>query len=757
MKVSMKTAALVMAAVISASAMPINTGITAYAAVSAASSAETEGLKAAISDVKKLIEIPSALKEFDYETKTSYGMTFYKLKWYREKTVQRDNGTTYKTVPESITVEYHGGMLTDYYYYNEKDSGYTTPSFAKLSSDEQQQYAEKYLKQLVPNLKGNAVIERSTSNYSLTYKNVTYNINRIENGISVKRNHGQITIDRDTGKLISFKLNWWNDAQLPDSSKKLSVSEVSEIFKQRKGLKAYYSMFSKRNYDSKTGTYTNEKFILPVYAPKNDGENEIDALTGEFTSIYNDMKKYSYTDAYTWDTGDGGGYMEEGEEDVCDEDFSEAELSAIDKESSYISAKKALEIIKSDGIIKFNDGLIQKSRSLTQYENTKGETKAALLFSYTYTTSDKTKDSVYLNVLMDAETGEIIQFSKTYAYGKESPTKNTTTVKHADAVKKADAAAKHFLGDKASEYKLTECSTIYKDSTSQILTYTRYVNGLPTDFDHINITVDSLGEVLNFDYTYHDMKFPEAKLVSEDTAYEKLFAHMKPDLYYTGFLDLKFKSHTYLTYEFDDNYIINALTGERINYSGDPYYTDEKQEEAVEIKYTDISGYKYEKEINTLLDYGIFITKDSVLAPDEDITIGQFIDLCEDAYDIYLNRLYPSTSKWDAEKGVYVTVPNPKLNEKLTREELAKIYVEFYTNSSDAAKIKGIYKQPYSDVSESSTYCGYIAIAKGMGFISQTADKYHPTEGISKGECLKTAYDFLCGSSKEKKLYNIIG
>ena len=56
------------------------------------------------------------------------------------------------------------------------------------------------------------------------------------------------------------------------------------------------------------------------------------------------------------------------------------------------------------------------------------------------------------------------------------------------------------------------------------------MNGLPTTFEDMSIKVGSRDEVLSFKYTYHDIKFPEAKLVGEDAAYKKLFENMKTDL-----------------------------------------------------------------------------------------------------------------------------------------------------------------------------------------------------------------------------------
>lgn len=82
-----------------------------------------------------------------------------------------------------------------------------------------------------------------------------------------------------------------------------------------------------------------------------------------------------------------------------------------------------------------------------------------------------------------------------------------------------------------------------KDTTEATFGYTRYVNNLPAVFDTMSVRVDSRGEVLGFNYNYHEIEFPAANLVSEEEAYRKLFEHMKPNLYYTGFNDLQLKAY----------------------------------------------------------------------------------------------------------------------------------------------------------------------------------------------------------------------
>lgn len=731
--------------------------------------AETTAMRNAILDIKKRVTIPQSLDKFKYETKTEYETTYYQFAWYH---VDESDGRSYDydsydidyaldKADEYVTVEYYNGFISSYEYWG-KESGSSKPSFAKLSAKEQDDLAKKYLYQLNPNLKGNPVIERTSSEMNLFGNTVAYRISRKESGIDFGSNYGSITIDRDTGELLKYSLKWWSDAKLPDASKKLSVKEVSDIYASRKPLEAYYDIFTKYEYNAETDERTYTPYVLAVYEPTVSGENEIDALTGKYTSLYDDREKFSYTDAYNWNGYDSDDVAyapsEYDDEDLDDDDdyLSDAEKEALEKENKYLSYEEALKIIKADEYIVFNKELVLKSNTISSYTDDYGVSRPSRYLHFEFTSSDETKDDIYLNVNLDAYSGKIINFSKAYDYGDKSKNKNETVLNEKTALAVAGKAAKHFIGDKAEEYRYNNNVKPTKYTTEATFSYTRYVNDLPTAFDYINVDVDSRGEVLGFSYKYHEIEFPEANLVTEEEAYKKLFEHMKPNLYYTGFTDLQLASHVYLTYEFEPNYLINAVTGERITSRGEPYYTAEKESEPQkEAKlYTDIKGHKYEKEITTLFEYGIRITDSETLDPDGAITIGEFAELCYAAHRTSISGLYPNERKYNEETGRYEYFENPMLKKKLTRGELAKIYV--YTYAKDcfaAADIKGIYASPYKDVPQDNPYCGYIAIAKAKGLIAD-GEEFGYNKTLSRGKCLKAFYDYIA-SDEEKKLYEI--
>ncbi|MGN0697100.1 MAG: YcdB/YcdC domain-containing protein [Oscillospiraceae bacterium] len=751
-KIQKQIISVVMAAAMIFSAVPAGEGIgIAAAAAESGSTAGAEALKKAIIDVKKRIDIPAELDDFAYEIETRYETDYFLLQWYH---VDENGGITryindecIDNVTKAITVEYYDGLITFYNNFDSDFSASVKPGFAKLSVDEQQKRAEENFKRLNPDLKGTAVFERKANDNGLSSATVSYTIKRTENGIDVDNNEGSMSIDRDTGEVLNMYLTWYADGgEFADASRKISVDEANALYKQRKGLYASYKYFENSEYNPETEQWETERFILPVYRPVNVGENEIDAISGKYTSYYDDREKYSYIESYEWngcyDEFDlsGSVFSAAGLEEVGmknEKALTEAELQAIDNESSFISKEKAIELIKKDKYILLNDELVFRSKSIGSYTDENDREHYVLNISFSYTpNSDK---DIYLDVKMDAYTGDIIAYNKSYLNYYDGQPVDIKT-----AEKAAEAAMKQYLGGLAEQYKLIHKEYDKQPDEYVHVEFVREVNGLETDFDYVDIKVDFNGEVTGFNYSYHDMDFPEPELVSEDTAYEMLFENMAPQLKYTGFTDKQMRSHTYLTYIYDSSFVLNALTGERINFfSGKAYYTDEAPAEEKPMTYSDINGYKYEKEISTLLAYGICIrTENGRLAPDENITVGEFYDLTGELFGV-------SLPYFESEEEL-----NAYRSKTLTYAELAKLYVLNYTGCGEAAEIKGIYRSPFPDIPETHAYCGYIAIAKAQGMADGNDGKFSPNKGISKGRCLKLLYDYIA-QDEDMKLYEI--
>ncbi len=64
---------------------------------------------------------------------------------------------------------------------------------------------------------------------------------------------------------------------------------------------------------------------------------------------------------------------------------------------------------------------------------------------FEFTTADETKDCIYLDVTLDAYSGKIIYFYKSYSYGDKSKNKNETPLDKKKSLDLAEKAASTYM------------------------------------------------------------------------------------------------------------------------------------------------------------------------------------------------------------------------------------------------------------------------------------------------------------------------
>lgn len=722
-----------------------------------------ENLPKVIADIRRRVDIPAGAKDYEWESELWRENISYSITWKDPKN------------REELTVYYWNGLI---YGYKDTSVYSLKPTLVKLRPEEQEELARAYIYKLNPNLKGDIVLERVSDYYRL-WGNVTFNITRREQGLDVADNCGTITINRDSGELRSLTLTeWWAGAEFADSKKALTRDEIYDIYTSRFPQTAEYELYSSYKYDSEKDVRTYKIFTLPLYKSsniENSGENVLDAFSGEYTDYYKDIKEISYSEPYDWDylfNMCGGG----GPEDydiITEATGGEKEAFNASKEGQErISGERALEIVKDDGFIKLDSSLSLVKDELKYDRDEKNDVRLLRCLKFERKAKHNRADSVYLTVYLDAYTGKIIKLDKSYDYGENSKTRNTTPIDEKSAVKIAKEAMNHFMGEWGREYKFEgniagigtsredmDGCTLTPEDNGAAVEFVRYVNGLPARFDKVYITVDSRGEVLGFDYSYTDIDFPKGKVLSQREAFGKVFEKDPPKFYYKGFTDTGTKPHTYLVYSFDESYYVNAITGERCTEWGKPYYT-EKTPNKKQDYYTDVSGHKYEKEIKELYKYGARFGNDEKLRPDDPITIVEFEELCNisgvaEGFEASWSA-YGDIEVTDPETGETHYEENPRINSNLTYGELTRIFVNYYGYENgypidDPSR----YKQPYKNVTRDNPNYIYIAFAKEKGYIKSGVN-FDYDRTITRGECMKLFYDYIASSEEYKPLYKII-
>ena len=745
-----KTAALIMAVMMTGTAIPASVSAEPGGTVSTESNESDKALREALTIVKKRVTIPSELSEFYYNNAEEYGTKAFNFTWNTP-----DDAKTYKQLNISIV----GNIIVSYELYDSGDESEKNGfGFAKLSEKKILQKAKEHLKRLDPSIGDNARLE--LGHVSLYTNTASVTIERYETGVPVKNNYGEMYLNKNTGELQYFSLAWADNAKFPDSKNAKTVAEIQQDFKKLCKLTPYYVI--NKNW------YTGEVTANIVYDP--DFPSEIDAFTGKKSTIWEDMRNaegkrlssilYGITDDYD-DASSYAGVADDGDDDSM---FTEEELKKIQQEESLLTKEQVFELLKNDKIVALTDDyevskysvssrkeypvVLDNERGIAYSDKSKEEEN--FYVSVTYKVKDAVKDkfkgykTVY--VYLNAGTGEIISMEK-WGLAGELP---RLDVKKSAAA--ADEAAKAFDGDIFHEYNANEGNSapvqvwtntiLAKDGqtveteryeTYRTFGYSRYVNGIQVYGDGIYVEVDSNGVVTEYSSTYTEAVFPSADILTPDQALDKLFKQQKFHYYYDGWVGKDGSIHTYLIYRMDGFYL-NAKTGELSGWSGVPVKKDETSDG--EVKYTDIKGIPQEQAILTLQKYNIVLTTDSKFDPTGDITEYEFRNLLIKALEVDANDS-------DIDKNVMKETA-------LTREGAAVIYTRCY-DTGGITNIRGIFKPPYSDVKSSDKNAGAITVAYSRGFFGKGNGKFNGSKKITRAEAMQMIYDhilLLSGQSK---------
>ena len=737
-----KTAALVMAAMLAGSAVPMNIAALDYFGGSSTTSSESDvELQTALTTVKKRIDIPKELSEFNYSTSKSYGTKVFNLRWYAKE------GSTHY-----IDVTVVGNIITSYNEYDAEKSYYGNPSLAKLTDSQMLEKAKSYIAKLDPTIKDSVKVSMG-NNLSINSDKVTINFKRYENGIEVSGNGGRVTIHKNTGKLISFSTEWWDNAKFDDPSKAKSEKEIENIYKTLCTLTPYYKLTTDWN--------TKKVTAKIVYQP--DMTSEIDAFTGKESTIWEDMREAGGTRFYGY-----GNFMDAEESMDCDEapaegaadagsgvEFTKAELEKIQIDNSLITPEKAFEQLKKDKFVALTDDYVINSydiysedyydvRPLSNEDKTKKEEEKNFYLSINFTVKDTLKNNykgyrtVY--VQLNAKTGEILNLEKYSRSGGDLPKLDVAKTK---AI--ADSVAKTYSKNIISSYKAdksnSEPVSVWGDKkknyeTSRRFTYNRYENGIMVSGNNIYVTVDSDGTVTNYWCNHtENVNFPSADILSTDEAFEKLYEQKDFNCYYDGWITKDGQVKTYLIYRMDSFYL-NAKTGKLCLWNGDPIT---KSVSVRDIKYTDIKGIPQEAAILALQRHGASLSAEKTFKPNDYVEKNEFSALLGSLTGGY----------YYYEDVVAVEVPeeasqadSKKETQYMTREDAAVLF----TNSSGYGKIaelKGIFKTPFSDVKSSDKNIGSIAVAYSMGFMKGENGKFNGSKKITRAEAMQMIYDYI--------------
>lgn len=676
-----------------AALMAVSTGITVFA-----ENTEKSELETTLSMVKSRISVPEELTEFSYSTTKSGPITIYSFFWETPNDAEEYG---------FLSVNAYSSLISSYSKYDESYYKYDSDgALAKLSANELYTKATQAIKKLNPSLAKNIKIDKDSLSMNLNSNNASFTVYRVKNGVPIKNDTGRIIIDKNTGELFNFYINWHPKASFKSTKGALSQDEAWAKYAELIDIQPQYEIL----YDYTQKEYSSQL----VYTQTSYGE--INAYTGERSNFLADAF-YSNDDI----TFDEDCNESEAEDDVGGSLFTKQELEELSKDLPYGSEQAVINLVKENKYLTFTDNMSLEYDNL--YKKTIGKEPQ---YIYTASFSNTAKDDYFgvdevyavedleydsiekqspiddddyvsMTITLDAQTGEILDYNY---YDSKQTTKDSYNIAKADkkAAKVIKALAPTHTGEytnyisSENSFKQNDNSYAYYGSYHN---YSRVINGINVLGEDISITFNADMVLTNYSVTYHDVEFADIdNMLTAEQVMAKYRENNTLDLYYCAKTGKK-KTGTVLVYGCSQTVYADAFTGE-------PIYSWSTEE-------SDFSGITDAQLLNKakILDYnGIVIMRNGKKQSDA-MTQSEFTSLisCITSSSLYRLRgemVLPSGALFSNDAQL------------LTRADAMVLYASAACGSK-ITELQGIFKNPFTDVDDADKFLGCYAAAYALG------------------------------------------
>jgi hypothetical protein len=664
---------------------------------------DSKGLEQAILAAKKIITIPENYTDFTHNSSereiSGDKIRVWNLNW-GEKEVK--GGAISVSIGED-------GFL---YEYNKYTSDENSNGLAKVSKDQAQISAEKFLNNAIPEYIGQVKLVKNNSDYSQGEEyNFTYQ--KFVNEVPVNFTIINIGINKYSGEVTSF-----NDenqeikgAEYPNLEGVIEPAIAEKAYIEKVGIDLrYYSYYD----------YENKKINIFAGYSANNINNFIDAKTGQVASYSSDNQLYDGNKDYSSMNSSTNDLIKSNQE------LSKEEMDAIENIAHLIPKEKAESILREASDLITTDMKVSDVSLNKNY------------FDYGYTWNISF-DGAYGRV--DAKSGEVISL---HCYNYNNGEANVSISK-IDAQNIAESFLKKVSPTKFSQTKYKDMENpvlkigTLPEGNSFLFNFIRQVNGIEFSGNSLNVEIDKTkGKVIGYDNNWYDnVSFPDvSKAISKETAFNKIEELAGFSLQYT-MLD---KNKVGLVYNFvnmNDNYIIDPISGIRLDFTGKVYKENKLPE------YTDISGHWCEKIVKELLDNGYYIDGEK-FNPNMNITQINF-----------LKYIYsPIKNNYTDDEFYEMLIQNGVIkkeekapNSSVSYEDAAKFVIR-YLGYDKLALHPEIFNIPFKDSIEEG-YRGYAAMCYALNIIRGDKDgNFNGTHNISNAEASIIIYNLIKNNIK---------
>lgn len=630
---------------------------------------------------------------------------------------------------------------------------------ARITQEEGKKIAMDFVKKIAP--KEYKEVELSNYNpLTAKYDLVSYNFNfrRKINGIPFDGNSINVQVNGATSEVTSYNYTWDDNVKVPNKEDVISIDNAKKMLKDNTKMNLYY-----RAPSDKYGYYNKNLSTRLLYSPEYKEGYMVDASDGKVIS-YNpllDLKPIVKNLTQK--------EMEEFYKKAAPLKNFEKELN---REEAEKLASKVLKELYGNKVEVLGLNYREYSEEYRNY----GETMKSWTANYKIKDGNDYKENGG-NIEIDALNGAILNNYKFY-YPEDNNFQ--PKISQEKAYKKAiDLLAKYYP-DKIKDIKTEQVLYENKEyingkeipARRYYFNFPRVVSGITFQENNISISIDALtGEPVEMNSNWgKNITFPKPSgNISSEEAKELYMKKFVPELVYANInvsKDVnKPKLETKLVYKLlpVDNYgefmSIDAFTGRYLDYTG------EEIDDNIKAFREKIKGNKYEKELIILSNNAILDTKNFEL--NKEVTRMDIIKILVNAkgYRPYILRESEDIKfKTNAQKGdenyrylqmavFYEIIDNVEgevnLNEKLTREEVAKILVKTL-GYDKLAKANQIFNLPNNDSKDvSSNMKGYVAIVQGLNIMELQDNNFRPKSKATMLELAVAVYNSLGNLQRE--------
>ncbi len=665
-------------AMLAAAVIALSSGLGTYAQSSvktdtAASVSSDKALADAIAAAKQYITVPEERKQVDYNIRQGeYGGMVTSVSW------SNNDGST------DVALDKDGCLLS----YHEYDNGKVDKKgLAKLGSDSTKKAADTFMKRVYAEGATSFKLEDSgMSRYTHRYSYRLY-----INDIPVTNGSASVSVDPDTGKIMSFDGigKEFLSLKYPSAEGTVGINAA---------MKALYSDSAPEPRYIISTDYTEKKITKSAFLAfiVSDISKGINAFSGKETVVNNyfnevNAKKMAEETSAAFDAdGAGSGAR----------NYTAEELAAIDDAADVISAERAQEIIK--GYFPIAKNIDFKSSSITKDTYTEEY--------FIRITADNA------SALLNAKTGAV----KSFGIYSEKPDTKSMPVSESKA-KEITSELLNKIAPAESKKVDTAVYTGDKYSSYSYISYPRIENGYLCNNQQINFTINEDGEITNFNNNFDNkIVFPKPSgVLTDDKAIEALAKVFNFDLAYSVGQDYGVT----LLYHFDKSGYMDSSSAVQLDYSGKPV----KDTEVAGI--SDVYGHWSEKYVTALYNNGCKLN-DTLFRPDQPITADEL----KTFYGGYKYMPYYIDSSEDTENDG---------SKEVTRYELAQYIMSYY--GLDKLKDHPALFAPvgYSDVIKEE-YVPAVAIATELGAMNgDNTNSFNGDKPVTRAEAAVALYNML--------------